>query len=223
MKEIWKTIPNCIGKYEVSNLGRVRSLDCTVPMSDGRTYKLKGRILKPGKYKGIRSNTEYFRVDIRREVGKPHKHESVHRLVATAFIPNRKSKSQVNHKDGNGLNNNVYNLEWVTAQEQMQHAVNTGLKKSIRIFEHDGIKDTLQGWSTRSGLSAHCIQGRLNRGWEFSDAISKPKGYKLKSSRKTYCPRGHTLTVYENPYRTKCLECGRLWTRRWRAKRKQYL
>ncbi len=51
----------------------------------------------------------------------------IHRLVAEAFIPNPDKKKEVNHKDGNKLNNNVSNLEWATHLENMQHAVRTGL------------------------------------------------------------------------------------------------
>jgi len=55
----------------------------------------------------------------------------VHRLVASAFLPNHNNKSQINHIDGVKTNNNLSNLEWNTPKENMAHAYNVGLKRSL--------------------------------------------------------------------------------------------
>ena len=55
------------------------------------------------------------------------KHVSVHRILAATFLENAENKPQVNHMDGNKLNNNLSNLEWVTGSENIQHAFATGL------------------------------------------------------------------------------------------------
>jgi hypothetical protein len=59
--------------------------------------------------------------------------KSAHRLVALAFIPNPENKPQVNHIDANKLNNCISNLEWVTQQENIQHAYKNGLFESQRL------------------------------------------------------------------------------------------
>lgn len=63
----------------------------------------------------------YLRVDLHNKDGR--KHFKVHRLVAGEFIPNPLDKPQVNHKDGNKKNNSVTNLEWVTNEENLAHAI----------------------------------------------------------------------------------------------------
>lgn len=69
----------------------------------------------------------YYFVDLY-ENGKRSR-KLVHRLVGEAYIDNPNNSPQINHKDGNKLNNNVDNLEWVTPSENMQHAFRTGLAK----------------------------------------------------------------------------------------------
>ena len=101
--EIWKPIPGAEG-YEVSNLGNVRNAN--------KTTHLALSILNG-----------YYKVCL----GKYGTY-LVHRLVAQTFIPNPKDKPQVNHINGNKRDNRAENLEWVTASENTQHAVKTGLK-----------------------------------------------------------------------------------------------
>lgn len=119
MKEIWKAIKDYEGKYEVSNLGRVKSLERKSRLN----RKIKERILAPREHTG-----GYLRVQLSR------KDFYIHRLVAETFIPNPENKSQVNHIDGNKRNNRVDNLEWNTPLENNLHAIRTGLHKTDKEF-----------------------------------------------------------------------------------------
>ena len=99
--EQWKSIAGYEGLYAVSNFGRVKSL--------GNNKLRKEKILKPQK-----EGKGYLFVRLYRN-GKGKKFK-VHRLVATAFIPNPKGFEQVNHKDEVKTNNCVENIEWCNAK-----------------------------------------------------------------------------------------------------------
>lgn len=110
MKEIWKDIEGYEGIYQVSNTGKVRSLDRKV-----WNYTKKGRILK------MHNNGHgYYNVSLHSKE-KNEKHVYIHILVAKAFIPNPNNYEQVNHKDFNKLNNCVDNLEWVSRKQNVLH------------------------------------------------------------------------------------------------------
>jgi predicted XRE-type DNA-binding protein len=113
--EMWKPVVGYEGFYEVSNRGRVRSARET------RATKI-GRILKPSPIFG------YLYVVLARH--GTARSTRVHRLVAHAFIGAKPDGLQINHKDGNKQNNCASNLEYVTAQRNTQHAIETGLRKS---------------------------------------------------------------------------------------------
>jgi len=119
--EQWRSVIDYEGIYEVSNQGRVRSVDRIV---NGR--KIDAIYLKIDKYRRFGSKRSDYRVFLNKN-GKQSTH-FVSRLVATAFIGDKRHL-QVNHIDCNPLNNFVYNLEWVTPKENMQHAIKNGLVK----------------------------------------------------------------------------------------------
>lgn len=94
--------------------------------SSGQVTNIKtGRVLKPWKRSG------YYNL----RCGAKGEKFQIHRLVAQYFVPNPENKSQVNHKDGNKLNNDYSNLEWVTPQENIRHMFDTGLWKRKETYK----------------------------------------------------------------------------------------
>lgn len=108
--EIWKDIDGYDGIYQVSNKGRVRSIDRRV-----YNHFQKGKILTPHN-----NGHSYYNVALY-GINKKEKHVYIHILVAQAFIPNPNNYTQVNHKDFNKSNNCTENLEWVTPQQNKMH------------------------------------------------------------------------------------------------------
>ena len=125
--EIWADIENYYGLYQVSNLGRVRSLDRVVKRKNHYNLTLKGKI-KPLH----EDNKGYHRVQLSKK-GKLKTHK-VHRLVMNRFVHNPENKPQVNHIDGDKKNNIVDNLEWVTNSENQIHARDMRAKKKLGTF-----------------------------------------------------------------------------------------
>ena len=129
--EIWKDVQDYEGLYQVSNLGRVKSLS-------NRSNHKNELILKPAVVQGYKKVNLY-----KKSIGKIF---PVHRLVAVAFIENPMNKEMVNHIDGNKLNNCIDNLEWNTAKENTIHAIKNKLiipkkgnecKRSIQVAQID--------------------------------------------------------------------------------------
>lgn len=123
MEEIWKDIQNYEGYYQISNLGNVKSLHYGSKVNNPNWDKLPSHLLKQKV-----STSGYLRVELYKQ--KSRKCFYVHRLVASMFIPNPLNKPEVNHIDGNKLNNCVDNLEWTTISENQIHAIKNGLRKS---------------------------------------------------------------------------------------------
>lgn len=166
--EEWRDVIGYEGLYEVSNLGNVRSCE---HFTNG--HHLISRVLKQN------LNNRYMYV----KLYKNHTKRSVrvHRIVAMAFIPNQDGKPQVNHIDGNRLNNSASNLEWCTQSENIRHAIDIGLqdptimieaskKKVLQLsLEGDVIKewDSLTAAANALGVQvsniSHCCSGRIRQ------------------------------------------------------------
>jgi hypothetical protein len=149
MSEIWRTVPGYDGKYEVSNHGNVRNQ--------------KGALLKP-----FPIHQGYLVVDLC-HMGKK-KHIRLNRLVAETFIPNPDNKPEVNHKNGNKMDNSSENLEWSTKSENMIHAYKYGLQtkgmhpiRKVRCIE-DGKVYLTAGEAARTyGILPHAVTNSCQR------------------------------------------------------------
>lgn len=165
MMEQWKDIPNYEGLYQVSNLGRIKSL---------YNYKRDNtNILVPHLKRG------YLVIGLRKNgIRKWH---SIHRLVAMAFIDNKDNKPQVNHKDENKLNNRVDNLEWCTASynnnygTRQERVSNTNkLRQKVYMYDLDGnLIDSFKSVKEASIKTPYCMSSISN----YCRNITKCKGY----------------------------------------------
>jgi NUMOD4 motif len=148
MIEIWKSIEDFEGRYEVSNLGNVRSMPR--PQRPGR-----GGWARPGVIlKAISQHKGYLCVNLSKDGIVERKEIAI--LVAKAFIPNPLNKPQVNHIKGKEKHNNrTGNLEWATESENTQHAYDTGLtSKSFGEKNHQAKLKDSQIVEIRQRLSA---------------------------------------------------------------------
>lgn len=124
-KEVWKDVKNYEGIYEISNFGRVKSLE----RIDAAGKRRKEKYLKV--YKNIDGYCVVgLSLDGRLKIVK------VHRLVAFAFLK-KSSKNIVNHKDSNRSNNNSTNLEWCTVKENVNHSFEFGKRVGLSGENHN--------------------------------------------------------------------------------------
>jgi hypothetical protein len=157
MIEMWKDIKGYEGLYQVSNFGRVRSLDHIIITKCGNSMLIKGRMKKP-----TSDSNGYMVVNLQSRESK--KLFKVHRLVAQAFIPNENCKPEVNHKDGKHDNNCVSNLEWCTSEENIKHALDNGLiaSKGIAVIMDNCIVfDSITKCAKYLGVDKHEIRRAL--------------------------------------------------------------
>lgn len=163
MQEIWKDIFG--GKYQISNLGNIISLN----------YHREKRIKQLSKL-----NMPNGYITVKLCVDGKVKRYSLHRLVAEAFIPNPENKPFVNHKDGNKRNNNVDNLEWCTQSENQLHAVRNGLQKTKPILQYDLQGNFIKEWKSSVEAGRHIKISPTNITACCNDRMKTARGYKWK-------------------------------------------
>ncbi|WP_314711495.1 NUMOD4 domain-containing protein [Prevotella pallens] len=141
MVEKFKPVKGYTGIYEISNLGRVKSLSRVIERNDGNTRVTEDRIILP-----FTTKAGYSQIVLCKD-GVKKKHY-IHRLVALAFIPNDNpiEKIVVNHKDENPINNNVGNLEWCTQRYNMRYGKMQAKLIKINVIDSKGdVVDLVEG------------------------------------------------------------------------------
>jgi len=191
---MWKEIPNTDGLYFANEKGEIKST------SRERYYNakgIKGCYKRNGKIlKQPINNHGYPCVTIKYRNGS-QKVIQVHQLIARTFLPNPENKPQINHIDGNKQNNNVSNLEWCTASENLKHAFRTGLNKGSRPFkgkfgkEHFGSKPVI----------AYNKDGTIYKEYESQCLAAKDLG--VNSSHISQCVNGKRNTAYGYLWKSK--------------------
>lgn len=183
--EIWREITNL--PYEISELGNIRR-------SISAPYKHKNKeFVRP-----YLNNKGYLCINLYKN-SKVHKFQ-IHRLIATFFIPNPLGLDEVNHIDGNPLNNAIANLEWCTHKQNIQHAWDTGLCKNRHAcasVKRKGSTSIYKGVSWSKGRQRWCVyvtfdKKRFGIG-RFKDEIEAAKAYDTFIIGKGLVAKGYKL------------------------------
>lgn len=177
--EVWKDVSGYEGYYRVSNLGRVESLVGW----NGQKYIKRKRIVD-GWIQKTSKNSSYKRRVVSLAKDGDRKVVKIHRLVAEHFIPKNGERPNINHKDGNPLNNRADNLEWCTQKENMVHAINTGLV-SVGAYENE--KEVVKMY--KNGASIRRISAKFASNCRTVKKVLKRNGLEVKNP-------GH----YQNKY-----------------------
>lgn len=172
MDEIWKDIRGYEGLYQVSNTGRVRSLDRKVHHPNGGERFSKGQIIKPG----ITPKGYLF---VQLSIGGKINAKRVNRLVADAFIPNPQNAEAVNHKDKNRKNNNVENLEWCSVTYNNRYSLARAVIQydlnGKPLAKWDAISDAAKATGVNPSNIAQCCRGNRRTAGKFIWEYEEPE------------------------------------------------
>jgi hypothetical protein len=174
MLEIWKDIKGFENYYQVSSLGRVKTLKRVGLNVNRYKFTIKERILRVGHDKDC---YELVTLTVNR---KPTTCK-VSRLVAEAFIPNPEDKPEVNHKDGNKTNNRIDNLEWSTPKENTQHSYKIGLNPNTR----NNIRQSIPIWQLT-------LDGKFIKEWPSAIEVKRSLGFDQGLISSRVAGRGRT-------------------------------
>ena len=172
IKEIWKPIEGYNGLYQVSNMGRVKSLERNVVKGKGGLYKIEEKILK-----SIKKRDGYFQINLSKD-GKQKTH-LVHRLVAQAFLPNPNNLVEINHINEDKTNNRTDNLEWCSREYNCNYGTrNERIRKPVLQFSKTD--EFIKKWD-----SAREVERELNIAHnQITACCKKRKDYKTAGGYK---------------------------------------
>lgn len=196
--EEWRAVRGFEGIYEVSNNGRVKRLahvDRYVRKDTGKETErhVSEKLIK------VSDKDEYYEINLRYK--DKSEYRTVHRMVAEAFVDNPNNLPVINHKNGDKHDNRAENLEWTTHQENIQHALKTGLKgsqvgidrtqKKVRCIETNEMFDSIRAASEHFNIPESYLGDRVKDG-------------------KT-C-HGYHFECFVTDRRIKCLDTGEIFT-----------
>ena len=193
--EIWKDIKGFEGKYQISNLGRVKSL----PKLKRNKY---GVISTPEIIMKTWETDGYVRVNLRRDDGSVF-NAKVHRLIAEAFIPNPENKPQINHINTIRNDNRIENLEWCTQSENNNNPLTIQhLKQNTRNIPKPVMRITKDGYMMGIYKSLKIAENETNiKRKQIGDVVSGKRnstgGYKWIE----YCPVLYQYYLFNNTRR----------------------
>jgi len=197
--EVWAVVPKCNGRYLASSFGRIKSMPHEKKGRSIAKWITKERILRQ-----TVNRLGYPMVTLKMETGE-RKIKTVHRLVLTSFKEPEIGRPYVNHKDGVKLNNNLNNLEYCTASENVKHARRTGLSKEIGETSHSAKitnKDAIEIFNSTKSSKELASEYNVSRNVIYYIKRGKSWGH---LTGKKYNPvirqlnRGQKLEIFNSP------------------------
>lgn len=185
MTEVWKDIEGYEGLYQVSNMGRVKSLERYVQNNLGMQHKLE-KMKEPSERRRKDGLQGYFALQLYKD--NKGKNCYIHRLVAETFIENPDHKETVNHINGDKHDNRAENLEWASYAENNRHAVEIGLndskhrrnrKGSTPVAQYDlrmnllAVYPSMREAERQTGVDCTAIGHAIRKGWKYGGFIWK--------------------------------------------------